>query len=64
MTEEGRVHGSQRLKPGVVTFCVVDDDMFGQSWFVQISCIAQRIFAELMIRVGNHPHKVYHSHNN
>ena len=33
MTEEGGVHGSQRVKysaPGVITFCVVGDDMFGQ----------------------------------
>ena len=43
MTEEGGVYGSQRVKqsaPGVVNSCVVGDDMFGQSWFVQISSIA------------------------
>ena len=48
MTEEGGVHGSQRVKesaPGVVTFRVIGDDMFGQSWFVQVSSIAQRTFA-------------------
>ena len=27
-------------------FNVVGDDMFGQSWFVQFSCIAQGKFAE------------------
>ena len=44
MTEEGGVHGIQcgkKRAPGVVTFCVVGDDMFGQGWFVQIGCIAQ-----------------------
>ena len=33
MTEEGGVHGIQcgkKRAPGVVTFCVVGDDMFGQ----------------------------------
>ena len=40
MTEEGGVHGSQRVKesaPGFVTFRVIGDNMFGQSWFVQVS---------------------------
>ena len=44
MTEEGGVHGIQcgkKRAPGVVTFCVVGDDMFGQGRFVQIGCIAQ-----------------------
>ena len=48
MTEEGGVHGSQRVKesaPGFVTFRVIGDNMFGQSWFVQVSYIAQRTFA-------------------
>ena len=33
--------GSRVVKesaPGVFTFCAVGDDMFGQGWFVQISC--------------------------
>ena len=48
MTEEGGVHGSQRVKesaPGFVTFRVIGDNMFGQSWFVHVSYIAQRTFA-------------------
>ena len=48
MTEEGGVHGSQRVKesaPGFVTFRVIGDNMFGQNWFVQVSYIAQRTFA-------------------
>ena len=47
MTEEGGVHGIQcgkKRAPGVVTFCVVGDDMFGQGRFVQIGCIAQGAF--------------------
>ena len=47
MTEEGGVHGSQRVKesaPGFVTFRVIGDNMFGQSWFVQVSYITQRTF--------------------
>ena len=47
MTEEGGVHGIQcgkKRAPGVVTFCVVGDDMFGQGRFVQIDCLRVRTF--------------------
>ena len=42
MTEEGGVHGSQRVKesaPGFVTFRVIGDNMFGQS--SQLVCPGQ-----------------------
>ena len=56
MTEEGGVHGIQcgkKRAPGVVTFCVVGDDMFGQGRFVQIGCIAQGAFLNKRKRLRN-----------
>lgn len=62
MNKEDGVHGSQQINkstPGVVTVCVIDDDMLSQGWS-QTSCITWS-HGGLVVGVCNHPHKVLQS---